>query len=367
MIELFNMFFYIVIYILIYFFALIESKWQIQNIKNIYIIFILIFFVLSFLRWERGTDWYSYYNFFNKNVTLEDFQKDGREPLFTYANYFFRNTFVFYTVFLFFQASIIYILKGYCIAKYSPMPIFSLLPFLVLFKGDVFFVRETVSLSILFFSYIFILEKRKMPFLLCVLISTFIHWSSLAFIIAYPLFNLKLKVRNCLIIFLLSVVVSLFWGSDLLLYLGKLLGGDFYWKISAYIEYGDRDFGGYGVSMKQSIIRGLVNRGLLMVLIFPFWIRNRDDKLINGLFNFYFMSIVIFLICAPISLVLVRLSNAYELSLLLLLSMYLVTQQRVKRTILVLLLGIYFFIRFYVSFLTGGYSHLYVPYQSIFS
>ena len=66
------------IYVLISFWlfslAILDSIYRIRKRDRLflYITISLFFWVMSFVRWETGTDWESYYNFFNNHYTWQE-------------------------------------------------------------------------------------------------------------------------------------------------------------------------------------------------------------------------------------------------------------------------------------------------------
>ena len=98
---------------------------------NLYLfyVWIMIFFLLSFLRWDRGADWMSYYDYF-LNFTKPD---EGMffEFGYQYLSCFIRNVFNNYTILLFVQSLIIYFSFLITIRNFSLNPVFSLLIFLI--------------------------------------------------------------------------------------------------------------------------------------------------------------------------------------------------------------------------------------------
>ena len=98
--------FYWIIFVFILVFSFIEIFTSIKQQYKLYMFYIvvLLLFFLSFLRWERGTDWDSYYNIFiNEGFRSWD---DHTEIGYLYLNKLVRKFTDNYTIFLFVQSFI---------------------------------------------------------------------------------------------------------------------------------------------------------------------------------------------------------------------------------------------------------------------
>ena len=360
------MLFYIIIFIIIFLLSYVDLGLRIKQTYKfpLFVIIILFFFVLSFIRSERGTDWDSYYDFFMSNVTYSDFKSCLYEPLFTLINYLIKILTDKYHYLLMVLAFIIFPLKSKIIWKYSPFPFVSILVFYVLYRSDVFFVRETISLAICFFSINYIIKKNILCFFVAILLATLFHSSSLIFIPAYYIYHININIKTVII----SLIIILILSASAIFLLEKIafiLGGRFMWVINAYIDADGETFG-IQDSPQIAMLKGLINRGIFVLLFIYVFLKNNKSEIFVGLFNLYLFSIVLFLIFLPLSYALTRLSNSYEQVLIILIPISLKCFNIKSRRILIPILGLYLFVRFYSFSLTGSYSDLFVPYKSIF-
>ncbi len=107
--------------------------------------------------------------------------------------------------------------------KRSKMPLLSLfvfmgLPvFLILFSG----LRQAIAIGITVLSMFFVERKKIIGFVLTVLLATTFHWSSVIFLIAYPVYHVKLNNIGKLTILLFVPIVFVF-RVPLFLVFGKL-------------------------------------------------------------------------------------------------------------------------------------------------
>ena len=85
-------------------FSLLEVKKN-KTSNKLFIVYLLLFYLLSFLRWERGTDWLSYFNLYEMPLSC----KGAYELPFWLLNVLFGTILhADYTIFLLFQATIMY-------------------------------------------------------------------------------------------------------------------------------------------------------------------------------------------------------------------------------------------------------------------
>lgn len=81
------------IYVLISFWlfslTVLDSIYRIRKRDRLflYITISLFFWIMSFVRWETGTDWEAYYNFFNSRYTWQEFLDASFEVGFTAINF----------------------------------------------------------------------------------------------------------------------------------------------------------------------------------------------------------------------------------------------------------------------------------------
>ena len=90
------------------------------------------------------------------------------------------------------------------IYKYSKNPLLSFLMFIALNYYCFAFsaLRHTMAAAFLVIAYDFIIKKKKLGFLISVVLASLMHRSALIFLIAYPICNLKVRFKQ---IFLISI------------------------------------------------------------------------------------------------------------------------------------------------------------------
>ncbi|MBO5944137.1 MAG: EpsG family protein [Clostridia bacterium] len=123
------------------------------------------------------------------------------------------------------------------ISKYSVKPSISFMvitamgPFSFAFSG----LRQALALSILFYSYKYMKEKRLVKFLLIVLFASLFHSSALVFAISYFAYNLGKRVRNLILLGIGGLIIILNANTIARIYM-QILGVN-----EQYSEYFDSE------------------------------------------------------------------------------------------------------------------------------
>lgn len=159
------------LYIILFLMASLGAFLDLSNIKkehkNIFLCILgSICILLSGIRWETGTDWAQYLNFFKNNDTFEEFNGDVFEIGYTFLNYLIKSISSQYSLLLLSMSAIIVFLKYKCISLYAIFPLTSILLNFSNYTGDLFPVRQNIALAITFFSTIFIIRKNFLSFFL---------------------------------------------------------------------------------------------------------------------------------------------------------------------------------------------------------
>lgn len=136
---------------------------------------------------------------------------------------------------------------SYFIKKYSKIPWLSFYLFITLgfFGGSFNILRQYLAMSILLYSIKYIKERNLFKFLLCLVLATSIHTTAAAFVILYPLYNIK--VNNEYITVLTCVLIILGLTSEFIIKL--VLDGTQYSKYLYEIGNGLGNGSGGGMLM----------------------------------------------------------------------------------------------------------------------
>ena len=183
---------YFVVFLLLLVIALIEPYTKKQQKKYLTLVSVLIVVCFQGLRWETGTDWLPYYEGFVNSA-----DRDYIEV------YLLTKSF---TVFLFVECCLIQIFYVISLKalNINNIPFFILTSFLPI----VFPIRFTLAVAILFFSYVFILRNKFIPYLLCILLAISIHRSAILFVPAYFIGKIELSLKWAILVYAFSIVVG---------------------------------------------------------------------------------------------------------------------------------------------------------------
>ena len=326
--------------------------------------FLVSFFILSFIRWERGTDWMSYLDFFEDIEAIYPYSYF--EFLFTQLNLWSHRISNNYTFCLFLQAVLIYSLSYISIKKYSLLPVFSVLIWFSFSFAGIFFVRQTIAVALILFSFFYIVERRFWYFFALVIIATLFHKSAIVFLPAYYLFTLNLSKKQIFIMIAGSFLLSAITGNFFTFLATYNIDGvsD---KAESYMEVGVSDSFGSSFSPLETMLRGVFYRIFIIIFVLNFLIADyKKDYLFRGLINLYLVGVMFFIIFVPISVTLIRFSSYYEI-LQIFIYPYIVLKYKndqFKNLALLLLLA-YFAFRFYG--VVQGYEKSYIPFKTIFN
>lgn len=117
-------------------------------------------------------------------------------------------------------------------------------------------IRQSIALSICFYSYRFIKEKRPILFTACVLVAATFHYSAIVFLAAYILGKIKLNIRNSIL--LISMVMLFFMLRNQILTASNIFLSIFGYQYRSDISFKD----GMSTLLCYSLIAvfGLIHR-----------------------------------------------------------------------------------------------------------
>lgn len=326
-----------------------------------YLISIGIIIAFSGLRWNTGTDWENYFEYFKTEDNYHLFEP-GYVWLVKFSKLLYNN----YTFFLILLSTIILTFFGKANYKLSPYPIFSVFIFISLVLP--FWVRQSFSLAILFFAFYTLTNKNKKLFVFLVLFASLFHYSAL---IALPLiffYDSFISPKKVFALLVAAVVISKFNLLSFVL--------DFFIQILGISEYlGVAKLSTYLTSetINENIDYGLRNL-VSMVNIFAYvalflFFRNRLEKnkvVFNIFLNIYLYGAIINLLSMGDVDTLRRFSMFFSIAPVILFPILIqnVKDKFLKITI-VLVITVISFGRYYGN-LTSYWSEYY-PYISTFN
>lgn len=363
------MIFYYLIFFSLFIFSAFEIKYNNKRFSHkATMLFLLLFFILSFVRWEVGTDWDTYYRYYNgikgnlNNVFYLKYNKF--EIGYEIINNFAKSISNSYTFTLFLQALIIYYLWAKSLIRMSVYPLLSLFIFFCMSFASIFFVRQNIAMAILVFSVYYINKKQWKTFLSLVLLAFIMHRSAIVFLIAYPVYHKYYSANKILFILISAVLIGIFIGQSLFSYLGALGMGVISTKIEYYMSQGEKDhFSDFSIT--QILIKGSINR-LFLFFIYMFVLNKfrKKNKLINGLINLNILGMILYFVLTPISLSLGRVTAYFDLLQLFIIPyVFYYLRDNNNKIILYTIISAYLALRLYSAIYT--FKEAFIPYKTI--
>jgi len=356
----------------------------IQGKQNqIYVIWfwIVVLTLFSGLRWEVGTDWpwyeQSFYNVqwsdfycFELNKMLDSGDNKILEQGWALLLVLVRTLFGYYTFFLLFTNFVILFLVYKTAIRVSDNPI---IYFVLYINFQSFFpVRQHLAVAIMVYSFVLLFQKGRFHFFLGLIISFFIHNSSIAlfpylFVKKYPSISFKIYF----IVVFVCLLFAIFFVRPLVESLGVvlgLIGGQMGNTVIGYIDNGPTGEEMWGA--KKSVFASFV---LYMFFLYSFFyflkLRSfRDIKMVNFK-NAIFISFTIFLILNYLFSntipVLTRMSSYFTFAMPMLAAMSFDRMSPLQRFYAYPIVIIFAFYRFLAN-LNTPWPEIFFPYKSIF-
>lgn len=345
---------YIIIYIILLSVCCIAQSGSLLVNRFKLVLTGLFFTLFSGLRWERGTDWNSYYSIYQNSEAYDVF--GSIEPGFMLLNKFAFSSSVDYTVFLLLCALVIFSQIFYFIYKYSPNPQFSVFCLWCLGVGVVFFVRQTIALSILLSATHFLLNNKHNKFFLLVLLACMFHVSALIFLIAWPLrqgFNYKASIACVFIVTIVGVILITNNNN----YLDKLL----IYTDANYNEAISEIFDASPISIAIATL----NR-ICLILIFYFFLYG-SSVASDFFIRMFVFGTVVYIISEMSFPILGRFVVFFDVfQIILIPSLVRYPKSATTKFFIASIVVFYLTIRYWRA-LSGAYWDLYIPYNTFFT
>lgn len=174
---------------------------------------VLILLCFSFLvfhdgfRWETGSDWKVYLEFFQGLTVNYGIDKSPFEIGYTLFMYLIRLLTDDYTVYLIFHALVFYSCFFYCIIKISNYPFVSILVFYSIILPYLGMNRQFLAMGLYAVGLVFLLQNKRLPFVGMIALGFLFHHTAILGLIAL-LCNKKLKSIHIIVLLLIALVIS---------------------------------------------------------------------------------------------------------------------------------------------------------------
>ena len=245
--------------------------------------------------------------------------------------------------YLFVVALTIILPIGYVWIKYSRMPglsafIYITLGFFVFsFSG----LRQAIAIAITFYSYKYIVDKKRVKFLGCIVLAMSFHSSAIVFLIAYTLYHVNLKPVHFLIV-IPGFILTFIFRSKIFLIIHKI-----------YLGHEGRLESNNAYTMLVIMIA-------VIILSYVFGNEKKGKLNLNAYKN-YMLAAVFFQIFASQSNIAMRAGYYYYIFITLLIPEIIKEQSDKKMRLVVSLLLVMSLLYFFNNTLLSGYLHV-TPY-----
>ncbi|MGJ1262801.1 EpsG family protein [Sphingobacterium spiritivorum] len=216
-----------------------KQKYQTIYQQSARLILILVIGLIGF-RWQTGTDWDPYYQFFRTTYGRDFFAKDSYMDY----GYVLFNNFVYlinnsYTSLLLIHAIVFY----YCIYRsykfFTPYVILSFFLYVTITYGMTGSNRQLLAVALGFMALVNYLKENYIKAAIFLGLAFLSHSSSLL-LLCYPFFNRKIQVKYIIIVFIVGFALGQSGViSNLFSFVGGGLDEASDSKVDAYMNYSD--------------------------------------------------------------------------------------------------------------------------------
>lgn len=361
---------YIALYLVLVLFALLDLLKNGNQVKPLVYwmsIFLLIF--ISSIRWNVGTDWYSYIEFFSNIQTyVAHPELNMMERGFTYLNYAAASLNMGYTPMLSLMAILMIGIKAKVIFEHRQIMMISLFLYYCYFFADIFGVRQSLAISLTLYSIRFIIDRRFVAFLIVVLLASSIHITAIFFIFSYWVYHIKYSPKLLYSVLLLALLLGFMDIGGFAVETALNIVG-----IDSRVGEKLKIYGSDGMETAQgnpyiAFAVGVAKRALFLPLFISCqrFISPAHRSRYTGYLNLLIFGNIIYLLFMISLPVIARLSTGFLLFEIFILGYLVITVQnkwlRMLAFLLVMLFG-----AFRLYNLIAVYWDLYIPFETIFA
>lgn len=356
------MIFYILLALVVFLLSFYNNKWI------FFFILLLFFFINIFRDYSVGTDYGRNYkrNYdssitydLNSNLKLDlsetsDVLTTQNEIAWRFITFVSKKMDLPFSFVNFIAASLIFTFLFLALRR-SPLPVFSLLLYLLLFRYFASFniLRQSVSITILLYAIKYVEERNMLKYFLYCIFASLFHASSLILIFVYFLPFLKINKKTSYLLIFISFLVPI-------LQIDKLLLGIFYDfnLINSYVKYLD-----IGYEFKRLMIVYYIPN-IILSFIFIYLHYKSETKELNIYSKLWFLSLLITNLTINYY-ALFRINEFFITSLIIGIPL-LVKNKNVRVTHNNMIFVFIFLMIYFFEYLLGNLNSI-VPYKFIFS
>lgn len=352
-------------------FAFLDKAFSNQTKYLIISFFCSLFVLLGGLKWNTGTDWNAYYYNFLSSVTYDSAVNSvsSFEWGFSYLNYLVNSLTGSFTIFLciFTFLTVYFKYKVLVNRQFISYGLFGLFIYYCYAIGDINSWRQAFAISIVLFSVFFIINRKLLPFFLCIIVASLFHKSAIICLVMYYLYTINLSKRNMLLIFLSSMGVGILLfnlkiSSFNIPFLSNVDAFSAYQeKLDAYNDIGQVSYG--KVDSNLSNLLGYLRKSLFIIPMIL--LVKKDDSKTNRLLNIAVFGSVIYFVFGAIATDFKRLGGYFDIFDIILLPAILYGIKNKKiRYLLIFVYALFMLLRLYTSLY--NFWEVYDPFITIF-
>lgn len=321
--------------------------------------FVLIFLFLA-LRFNFGNDYQAYLMRFDlyksEKISYDLFSYDFFEPGWILLNWLFKKLgFFSMNFFLAFLSSIIYyrFIVKYVLPKYYWLAVFFYVFNINLLLIQLSAMRQTIAIILFVFSIDFLNENKMLKYILCIVLASFFHYSSILLLALFFLILYKKKIGTygTFVIFLFYLFII--FGSNIFApYINNFVRL-FYTKYEFYQEKGTINSG-----------LGYVYYSIILILIL--YLEKRQNKEVRLVSKIAILSILLI----PLSQVLDIMGRFYiylaPASIVAYPNLISEIQKPLNKIIICTIMCAFTLFQFFQFFYSDVYNEYYMNYNTIF-
>lgn len=248
----------------------------------LYAMIALYIFIFTFESVNSNGDMQGYrdaYLSFEYSNSLLSSISDKKDPFYYILNYvFYKMGFGFYWwhtfIGIFFSFSLFNLLKRYSSNVYVSFIVsLSLGSFGFMLSA----LRQILAISVIMFAFRYIEEKKLVKFVALTLFASLFHSTAIVFLLAYPLYRIKLKVKT-LIVMVVGMVVMIPLARPVIVFLLPRIGAH-----EMYYEYLNSD--------TTLSIAGTIISAFILLFCVVFLLQNKKASKYQGLCNLAVVSL----------------------------------------------------------------------------
>ena len=347
---------YLVMLVISLFFASCAGRIRdVQECRNSYRVFTVLsflpFFIVSAIRYQIGTDWPIYDEYF---YAINSGTNEFKEPIFNLVNkiiYALSKDSQWLFVISALQGLSFLFMAVYKQSKYIP---FSLLIF---FFSTFYFnslnqIRQGIAMCIFLYAYQYVRQENWKKYFIWIIVAAGFHISALVYLSVYILYKWKAEIKKHIIAF----VVILACMPVLKVLLVKVI------SLTSYGWYFDSVYASNDFSLAGFLI------SLLILVLHEYYLTlgQEEDKSYSCMVNMQLLCVIV-LLCTGFIPQVSRVASAFEIiSILSLPKMVLREKDRNRRIVVYILITLLLVVKLVYNVYICGFFDV-IPYQTIFS